>query len=109
MKTIILTAITMLFSLPASAKELYCEILINDTVQLKSQVFTQVNKKVFIGKTETAKAFVTEKADHTFIIESYLPNADIRIYSEGKITPPHNLLILSYWGRDQMLDIKCRL
>lgn len=101
----------------AQAKQFTCTIKQNNEVLFEKTIESSLNNKVLIAKLETITTYITEKNNNNFELESFIPNYEIRLYSEAhlsetsdKLIQPktkQNTLSSSLWGRDIMLDVNC--
>jgi hypothetical protein len=99
------------------AKQFNCTIKQNNEIIFEKTINSSLNNKILIAKLESITTYITEKNNHIFELESFIPNYEIRLYSEArlsesteKITPSitkQNNLSSSLWGRDIMLEINC--
>ena len=107
MKSLSILATVLLMSSISSAATLNCTIKVNNAVVAQNQVQTKSKEKVFVASADSIQAFVTEKVDDIFIIEAFIGESEIRIYSEGMLRTPADRLVTSLWSREMMADIEC--
>lgn len=112
MRILICSIVTCLsigfFSLNSNAANLSCEIKLNNGKTLRTSVSTILNKKMFVGELESLRSFVTEKPNNFFSLEVFLGGYEARVYSEGFLRNIGEVLNLSYWSREVLLDLQCK-
>jgi hypothetical protein len=94
-------------SLSTEATELNCEIQVNSKVIQQSRISSSANEKVLVGKNSYTSAYITEKENHMFQLEAFLPDYEARVYAQGVLNKSSDLLSLSLWGRDSLIEITC--
>lgn len=104
---VIVSLVLTVISISAQAKNLACEIRLNDSVLTASTVQTIQGEKVSIGKLPGISAYIQEQADDVYRIEAFLPDYEARIYSQGKINASGDQLIASLWGREVLVEVQC--
>jgi hypothetical protein len=109
MKQIIFSLLTFFITSAAWSQDLVCQISSNMEVVVNSTVHSVLNEKTSIGKTTGIVAYIIEKENHLFSVEAFLPDYEARIYGQGVIAQDSDVLTASFWGRDSLFDISCRL
>ena len=107
MKFLAVSVFGVLFALNSYAKNLECEIKVNDSVMSTKAVTGVINEKSEIGEVDSMRAFVTERENDYFTIEVFLGNSEARLYSEGFLKTSTDKLVLSFWDREVLLEVQC--
>jgi hypothetical protein len=104
-----LTLATLIFgsALTANATTLNCHVNVNNELRFQTQVQTQTKQRTYIGDTDTATAYITEKVDGVFTIEAFVADIEARIYGEGVLKSKTDRLSASLWTRTGVLDVEC--
>lgn len=97
----------LLFSSSVFAAEFKCRTLINLQEVSSNTIKTDGAKKIAIDDGMEAISYISEKADGTYMLEAYMYNYDMRLYSEGPVTSERDLS-LSMWSRDVIYEVSCR-
>ncbi|MGZ3690396.1 MAG: hypothetical protein ACXVAX_02760 [Pseudobdellovibrio sp.] len=95
-------------ALNVKAATFECQTFLNLDVISSQVIETKLKDKVDVDSTDVARSYMTEKADNTFMLEVYLPDHEMRIYSEAAVTAENATITASMWARDQMIDVVCR-
>jgi hypothetical protein len=93
----------------AHAVSLSCQISLNMQVIHQVEIQSLLNEKVAIGRKDGISAYVTEKQDHSFLIEAFLADEEARIYAQGSLNTANENLLATFWNRDHMIDVGCHL
>lgn len=91
-----------------SAATLHCRVLINLDIVNESKVLTTLQNKMSIGKHNQIISYVTEIGPDVFSVEAFIPELDIRIYSEGPLKSSSESLTATAWTRDVLADVSCK-
>lgn len=106
MKTILI-ALLLCFGLSVNATPLQCKISLN-LKQVHSQtVESRLADKIPIGHSQGISAYVTEKAESSFLVEAFLEEEQVRIYGQGPLKNSGETVSASFWSRNTLADISC--
>lgn len=110
MKQAFISSFIFLFTFSAWSQDLQCEISYNNQVVLKNKInLIEKNKKVSIGKSAIATAYLTVSDKNLYTIEAFLPEYEVRIYGQGGLHDETETVTASLWGRESMIDVTCRM
>ena len=110
MKKVLISSLVFLFAVSVWSQDLQCEISYNNQVILKNKVYvTEKNQKLSIGKSAIATAYVTVSDKNLYTIEAFLPEYEVRIYSQGGLNDDSETVNASLWGRESIVDVTCRV
>ena len=70
-------------------------------------VETKLANKVLITKTDEATAYLNQKKENEFEIEVYLPEHQMRIYSQAELSLGKAQISISNWSRESLIDVVC--
>lgn len=107
MKIFSLYFILMLPSTLASAATFECQTFQNLDVVSSQIVNTEIGVRVEFDETSFTKSYLKQKNNYEFSLEVYLPQHDMRIYSEASVLPQQTITA-SLWARDVIIDVVCR-
>ena len=91
----------------AQAGSLLCEIQENTVTTFKALVEYQLEQRTTIGEVAGIRTFVTEKSTNHFELEAFIPDIPGRFYAESQLLQQGDALTLTFWGRDQLISLKC--
>lgn len=107
MKKLVLILLFFLQIKTAWAKDFDCQIIMNNEVVTKSKVSSSLKEKVMVGKLPAVTAYITEKSNHIFSLEAFVPDYEARIYGQGLIRQASDQVNTSLWGRDILIEVTC--
>ena len=108
MKTIFIFAIAFINVQLLKAATFECQTFLNLDVISAQVVKTEVRSKVEVDNTDVARSYLTQKENNVFLLEAYLPQHDMRIYSEAAVIEKNTTITVSVWSHDDMIDVVCR-
>lgn len=108
MKNILLIAFVLISSKIALAGTFECQTFLNLDAISAQVVKTELKVKTTVDITDAAQSFLTEKENDVYLLEVYLPESDMRIYSEASVVDLNFTIAASIWARDYMVDVVCR-
>jgi hypothetical protein len=91
----------------ASAARFDCRILENLSNEKKMIITATVPGKHLVYSSDSYVFYINASADQMLELEVFLPNIESRIYSKGNVEK--ELVSLTVWQRDAMLEFNCRL
>jgi hypothetical protein len=110
MKQVLISLLISSFAYSVLAQDLHCEISYNNQVIFKNKVYvTEKNKKLSIGKSAIATAYVTVSEKNLYTVEAFLPEYEVRIYGQGGLNDESESVTASLWGRESIVDVTCRM
>lgn len=89
------------------ARSFTCEIQENTVTVFKTEIESRAGQKVNVGEASGVRTFLTEKSNHYFEIEAFIPDVPARSYAESQLSLPGDALTLTFWGREQLMALKC--
>jgi hypothetical protein len=108
MKNILFFALFLTISQSAFSASFECQTFLNLDV-ISSQIIQTAQKvKTPVDETDVAVSFLTEKYNDNYLLEVYLPQSDMRIYSEAMVSTGGQTITSSIWTREYMVDVVCR-
>lgn len=108
MKTFTLIAAFLTLSVSAFASQFECQTFHNLDVVSSQVVTTALNQRLPVDETDLAHSFLKESADNAYSLEVYLPEHDMRIYSEATVNKTNMTIAASVWARDAIIEVVCR-
>ena len=108
MKKIFLFALVLINVQILKAATFECQTFLNLDVISAQVVKTEIRSKVDVDNTYIAHSFLTQKENNVYLLEVYLPEHDMRIYSEATVIENNTTITASLWTRDDMVDVVCR-
>ena len=103
-----ITVVALLFPFVVHAALLECKNLVNLEVVSEGSVTPVKKVKLLVSTSDEVVSYVTETGPEQYLVEAYLPNLQMRIYSEGSISKPDQTLTASAWDRSLMVDVICK-
>lgn len=107
MKYIIVLACLAL-SVAAKADRFDCGLYYNLDRISDHIIEPKLTEKVLIAKTDEATAFLNQKKLNEFEIEVYLPEHEMRVYSQADLSLAKAQISLSTWSRQSLIDVVCK-
>lgn len=104
----LLVLLFIFISCSVNAAVLECTGLVNLDIVSKVKLETSVNIKILIDKTQKFTSYVTELRPDVFSVEVFLPDLEIRIYSEGALSKLNDSLTATAWSREVLVDVVCK-
>lgn len=92
----------------AVAATLECRVRINFDIVNEAKVSTTLQNKMPVGKHSQIISYVTEIEPNVFSVEGFIPELDMRIYSEGPLKSSSESLTATVWARDMLADVSCK-
>jgi hypothetical protein len=107
MKYIIVLVSIVLVSV-AKADRFDCGLYYNLDRISDNVVETKMSEKVLITKTDEATAYLNQKKSNDFEIEVYLPEHQMRVYSQAELSLGKAQISISTWSRESLIDVICK-
>ena len=104
----ILVLASLLLAATAQADRFECGLYYNLDRISDSVVESKLSDKVLIAKTDEATAFLNHKKANDFEIEVYLPEHEMRVYSQADLSSGKAQISLSTWSRQSIIDVVCK-
>ena len=95
---------------PATVKAttLECKSFINLDEVSSSIVVPILKNKILINKSSQITSYVTELKPSFFSVEAFIPNLQVRIYSEAAISNLDETITATVWAQDILVDVVCK-
>ena len=108
MKNLTLIAAFLMLSASAMAGQFECQTFHNLDAVSSQTITTTLNQRLPVDQTDLAHSFLKETAYNTYSLEVYLPQHDMRIYSEATVNQTNMTIAASVWARDAIIEVVCR-
>lgn len=104
---IVLVSLVLLASV-AKADKFECGLFYNLDRISDSLVESKLSEKVLITKNYEATAYLNQKKANDFELEVYLPEHEMRVYSQADLSSGKAQISLSTWSRQSLIDVVCK-
>jgi hypothetical protein len=104
----IIVLVSMVLSLGAQAERFDCGLYYNLEQISDNVVQTKLSEKVLITKTDLATAYLNQSKLNEFEIEVYLPEHEMRVYSQADLYSGKAQISISTWSRKSLIDVVCK-
>ena len=98
----------MLVSSNLFAKQIYCEVKVNQELTYKTHLEVNVNQKYEIGIFKNYKFTIFTKDNSNYEIEAYNPYIPSRTYALGYLEENKGLVSLVIWKRNALVEGNCK-
>ena len=71
-------------------------------------VETKIGVKALITKTDEATAYLNQKKENEFEIEVFLPEHQMRVYSQAELSLGKAQISITNWSRESLIDVICK-
>lgn len=88
-------------------KKITCDIYKNLELLQSEELHLTLNQKLKLAPTYDASVYATLKEEHLIVLEAFIPDKEIRIYSEAHLNQKNNKIGLSLWSRESIFDVYC--
>lgn len=109
MKAFLMFVGPLLVTAYAHTQPLRCKQLVAYGDPSFFEVNSKPSEKILFAKADGHRVYLSEKDPRTFELEAYIVENEIRVYSKATLKEDSDLIELSYWSRDQMLQWSCNL
>lgn len=98
----------MLISATAQATSFECTTYKNLDAISSQFVETKIGQRLAVDETEIAVTFLKQTSEQAYSLEVYLPQHDMRVYSEATLANTESVITASVWMRDMLIEVSCR-
>lgn len=100
--------IILLFSGLAHSATLECKSLVNLQEQGTFVLETNLGTKNIVTAAEEFSSFLTQIKPDLFSLEIFVPNLEVRFYSESALKSSGESLSATVWSRDILIGVHCK-
>lgn len=100
-------ALCLMMTSGAFAQDLNCEVKMNTVKIWRAQVSVSENESLRLGDFEGFRIYLHNRGAKQSELEVYDGELTQRIYAKGSLQSDEDLLSLSLWKREALLDVQC--